>query len=533
MTGVTPRRAINRWRRQHNSEIAISVSASNTAPGLRRARWIAAIDGAQRPHTLMALWGVAIGLVTALALMVVVPHEWPVLGSRATGMRASLSVLREGGPLLAGRHGLTGAYYAVALNDDPGSFVYLPWLGHLLGGVDPTVMLSYCYVALIALLAAVYPLIFYTLTRSLLAGLASPLMLVICILSIGVVDIDWIPAWGMLALLPVLYLLARRWPRHGLLALVAISLAAGWLSSIRSSSGLGIVVIAAIMLTLRRWRWWRLLPALALLAAAYMATSTFLFTAIREHRDQRLGVKSMPDDQVTQHPLYHTAYIGLGYLPNNYGIRYVDSAAAARVQNDAPGTHYGTRRYDTVIRRAYFDFVQAHPLEALRQYGAKAVVAVANAGPYLLVILLTMPAMLMLGPDRRMRRLWVLLTLPAVIIGFLQPMVAIPGREYDAELVGVLGVLGILGCCSVIAFLEAEARRRGRLSFTRSELDMSLAGAHRGPVVRSLRISAATFAVLVLVGTAGYFIRQRAFHWQGSSPSLLMRYLGAASNNPA
>jgi hypothetical protein len=508
---------------------------SSTVLGVRRPRWLSTIEGIQRVHMAMALWGLAVGLAAALVLFAVAPHEWPVLGSRAAGMRAALAVLGEGGPLLAGRHGARGSYYAVAFGDDPGIFVYFPWLGHLFGGVDPVVMLSYFYVAVVAALAAVYPSIFYSLTRSLLAGFAAPIMLVACMLAIGFNDIYWIPAWGMLALLPLLYLLDRNWPPLGLAGLVAVCFAAGWLSSIRSSSGVGILVIAAIILVMRRWRWWRVLPALALLMVAYLFTSTFDMAIIRGDRDHQLGVRAMPDDQVSEHQFYHTAYIGLGYLHNPYGIRYKDAVAGARVQKEAPGTVYGSSRYEAVIRHAYFAFIRDHPLEAVRQYGAKLVVEIADTGPYLLLVLLTLPAMLLLGAGRRVKRRWALLTIPAVLVGLLSPIVAIPGDGYEAELFGALGTLGILGICWALACVESSARRRGGLSFTVGELHTawSTYATRRGPVRTSMRVSALTITALALLCTGGYLLRQSAARWQGTSLTVLQRYLGALPNRDA
>ncbi len=511
----------------------MSVSASSTAATLRRPRWLSTVEGIRRPRVLMLLWGLVIGLVAALALLAIVPHVWTIMESRSSGMRASLAVLKEGGPLLVGRHGVNGAYYPVAMGDDPGTFTYFPLLGYLFGGVDPVVILSYFYVVAVAFVAAAYPLIFYRLTGSVLAGLAAPLMFLVCMVSIGFEDVYWIPAWGMLTLLPPLFLLARDRSRFGSVALVAIALAAGWLSSIRSSAGLGIVVIAGIVLVLRGRRWWRVLPVLAVLALAYMSTSTFIFTAIRAHRDHVLGVKTMTDDGMTQHPLYHTAYIGLGYLHNDYGIRFKDEVAAHRVEQLAPGEVYQSHAYEETIRRAYFDFVKAHPVEALRQYGAKVVVAVADAGPYLLLVALTMPAMLMFGPARRIRRLWALLALPALLIAFLQPMVAVPTQPYEEQLFGVLGVLGIVGLCWSLERAESRARERGGLPFALAGLRAawSTRAAQRRPVSRCIRITTAAVAVLVLFCAAGYFIRQSADRWQGIPSGVLMHYLGSVSNN--
>jgi hypothetical protein len=494
------------------------MSVSGAALDLHRPRWLSVVESVRRPYALMVLWGLVVGLAAALVLLAMTPSIWPIMASRSTGMRASLAVLSHGGPLLVGLH--AGAYYPVALGDDPGAFTYLPLLGHLFGGVDPVAMLRYCYVVLVASLAAVYPLIFYKLTRSLLAGLAAPLMLLACLRSLGFIDVYWVAAWGMLALLPPLYLLARDWSRFGLVALVAISLVAGWLSSTHDSSGVGIVVIAAIVLLLRRWRWWRVLPALALLVVAYMSSSAFVFSAIREHRDQRLGVTAMRDDEMTQHPLWHTAYIGLGYLPNHYGISFLDGVSAARVQSDSPGTPYFSHHYETVIRKAYFRVVRAHPLEVIKQYGAKVVVAVADARLYLVLVLLTMPAMLLLGSGRRMRRRWVLLTLPALVVAFLQTIVAMPGPAYDAELFGALGVLVILGLCWMLGEAEAGARTHGGLRLAYAALRNTWSTRTKGfsALPKDARLVVVLSAVLLMVSAGGHFIRLSAENWQ-SHPS--------------
>jgi hypothetical protein len=203
------------------------------------------------------------------------------------------------------------------------------------------------------------------------------------------------------------------------------------------------------------------------------------------------------------------------------------------VEQLAPGEVYQSHAYENTIRRAYFDFVKAHPLEALRQYGAKIVVAVADTTPYLLVVLLTLPAMLLFGPDRRVRRLWALLSLPAAFIGFLQPMIAIPTQPYEEEMFGVLGVLGILGLCWVLSRVEIRARERGGLSsaLRRPRAAPSIDPGQRDLVRKYARITTAGLAVLVLFCTAGYFIRLSSDRWQGISSGVLMRYVGSVSND--
>lgn len=462
----------------------------------------------------MLLWGVAIGFVDALVLWAVSPGQWPMMPSRAADLHASMTVLRQGGPLLLGRHGLAGPFYPIG-SDETGIYVYLPLLSRMLGVVNPTSLLHYCYVTLYGLTAASYPLVFYKLTRSMLAGLAAPIILLVCVMSMGSSDTYWILAWGALTLLPPIYLLARDWPRLGWLALVAISFAAGWLSSIRANSGLPIVMAAVIVLLIHRSSIRRVIPALVLLAVAYISITTFVFGAIRAHSDRRLSA-IVKHEQPAPHA-WHTLYIGLGYLPNSYGVRYKDGVAAARVQREAPGTPYLSSHYVSVIRRAYFDVVREHPLEVLWQYTAKALVTAADAVPYLLPALLVIPAMLLLGSSLRTRRRWMLLTVPVVILNFAPTVIAIPSPSYEMGLYGTLGVVAILGLCWGLAQLETAIVGQDdlRSALIRLRATWSTRYATQRPVRHCVRISAIAFALFLALFIGGHFIRRSADRWQG------------------
>jgi len=470
-------------------------------------------------------------------MLAITPTHWPVMEGRAVGLRASLAVLERGGPLLLGRHGAAGSFYQIGGGEE-GIFVYFPLLSRLFGVADPVSMVRYSYIVLFALSATIYPIVFYKLTHSQLAGLAAPAMLLVCVRSLGFDDIYWIPAWGALTLLPLIYLLARDWPRFGLLALVGITLAAGWVSSVRANSGLAIAVPAAIVLLLRRWPLWRLLPGLALLILAYISINAFVFTAIREDRNHRMGnqvATALRREQPSPH-IWHTMYIGLGYLPNDYGIRYEDGVANARVQRDAPGTGYLSARYDAVIRAAYFDVLGQHPLEVIKQYAAKIVAVTAETAPYLLIVLLTLPAMLLLGRDRRAAKRWALLSLPAIVVGFLPAMIAIPVEPYEQGLYGVIGAMGIVGLCWVLGQLEAEIRIHGSIRPMLTVLRRARSSStdtRRNPVRLSIGISIAALIAMCTLIVGGYFVNHSAERWQGYSSGVLVATLHPDSHLPS
>lgn len=475
----------------------------------------------------MVLWGLTVGLVVALVLLEITPLVWPTNDARGIKLRDSMLVLEHGGPLLLGRHGPRGPLYPVDFGDDAGAFVYIPLLTRIFGVGDPVTMYRYIYVVLVSAAASIYPAMFCRLTRSLLAGIAAPLMLVVCLLSMGFCDIYWIPAWGALTLLPPIYLLARKWPRLGLPALIAISLAAGLMSSIRSDSGLGIAIAAAIVLLLRRWRWWRILPSLLVLALAYISINTFVISPIRANRDHRLAEITKKVDFTAAHTLWHTAYAGFGYLPNKYGLRFADDVPAKRVQREAPGTPFLSRHYEAVIKKAYFNLLREHPAEAIRQYVAKAVVVIADTFPYTLIALVTLPVMLLIDPDRRVARQWILLTVPAGIMAFLPIMLAVPIQVYEQGLYGVIGVADITGLCWMLRQVETATRKSGEMLAIPtgpSRLRTALIR-HWRPRWQTTRVSILATAVLIALTFAGYFIRQDANRWQGARAGVLMEHV--------
>jgi hypothetical protein len=477
----------------------------------------------------LTLWGLLAGLLTALVLLVITPRIWPTIDGRGAALRASTRVLENGGPLLVGRHGAHGAYYAIEKGDDEGEYVYVPLLSRLFGVADPLIMFRYLYIALVAMTAALYPTIIYRLTRSVLAAIASPAIFAACTISMGFTDIYWLPAWGALTLLPVVFLLARDWPKLGSGALMGIALIAGWMSSIRSDSGLGIAIAALIVLLVKQRRRWLLPLSVAGVIVAYISVSTFVFSAIRAERDHRIGpVAAKSIEITTAHSLWHTAYAGIGYLRNSYGLHFSDAVPYEAVQHLAPGTVFLSRRYEALVRKAFWGFVRRHPLEVIRQYAAKLLVTIADTAPYGLIVLLTWPAMLLVDPARRLARRWALLAVPMLVVALSPVMLAMPQEEYEQGLYGVLGALGIVGLCEALRRLEFAVDMSSGVRSIGASVSAAW-GASSSDSRRyrkSARFAAGALATLVLLSTAGYFVRRDADRWQGYSSGVLMEYIG-------
>jgi hypothetical protein len=495
-----------------------------TEPALRHptapARLVLALERQSRPVLVLVAWGIVIGIVGALALIVITPADWPIQSSRSGALRDSLTMLNHGGPLLLGRHGATGKLYAVGSGDDLGIYVYLPWLAHVFGTSDPVHLIRFAYAVMFGLTAALYPLWFRRLTGSMLAALVAPIVVLFCARSLGYNDIYWLPAWGSLTLVPPLLVLAKTRGRWAWLWLIVIAFVAGWLQSMRSESGLGAAVSAVIVLFMLRLRWWRVILVLAAMALAYVSISSFLIPSLEHHRDHVAGV-NLTNGETQAHPFWHPMYLGLGYLPNDYGIRFNDTGAANRVQRDAPGTVYLSQKYESVLRKAYFKTVGAHPLAVLGQYAAKAWVTLADTAPYLLLIALTLP-MLLRRARRRDLWLWLLLIAPTFVLTFVPTLVAIPFQVYEEGLYATVGLIAILGIGLLVAEFSELLAEAGALGPALRQFGGAITARLRSPASRpSLAAAGVLVALIVLVGTA-HIIRRDAERWQGSSSGVLI-----------
>jgi hypothetical protein len=457
---------------------------------------------------ILALYGVVLAAVVCGAgWQLWSTSHVTVMGSRLTSLTSAIDVVDHGGPpLLAAtlpysRSWQTSpqqSYRSAAYTDDPGIFLYVPEAAHVLGVHDPRVMLKLLALGSFALLALVYPLLFFELFGSVAAAVVAPLLgLAVGALTLRGSDIYWVQGWCALLCLPPLFLVAtRRWTRWSAAACVGIALVASYASSIRSEAGLGVVLAALAVVAWRAPTWRRRVGIALLVVLAYLAIRPALFKGIEAYRDHRIAayIDTHPAWQNVSsagHPFWHSAYIGLGYLPNRWGIVWSDSNAAAAVRRVDPNAQFLSARYSSILRDRYFHIVASDPWFVVHTYAVKAAVELNDALKRFAPALVVLPALLLYGPRRKLLRTATLLTLPTIVIQFAPPVLTLPG-VYGVGFVAAVGLLGVLAGCELATLAEQAIRRRGE-----RERDW------HGTVRRSFRTRrawiAAAAAVVVLV----------------------------------
>jgi hypothetical protein len=462
-------------------------------------------------HLRLAIYGLIAAVLGGLALWLIAPDRWPLMGSRNSELTAAIDAREAGEPPLVGlRAGADGENkrFAVGTTDDQGIYLFAPLLGGLLGADDPADSVKLLWVLLFALAIAAAPSLYRRLLGSTAAAAVAPVALFLAVVSLRMNDIYWVPAWAALALLPPLILLDRHRPSRWLAWVLLLVVAASFASSIRSNAGLPIALGAVFVVTTARVASWRRGLGVLAVVIAYISISVLGLAAVREYRDHHVAGGQLGRGQPTAHPFWHAAYLGLGYLPNDQGIRFRDDIALAHAREETPGVQYPSTEYEHTLRKLTLEFVRSEPLSVAETVGQKLIVVIKDGALYLCPLALLLPFLLLLGDERRERRRMAAFVAPAVLINLLAPLLTIPyypyKLPYEVGLWGSLNVLTLLAVLWVTSDLEAGRRLGQGLGTTAGR-----------------RALACTAAGLILVGASAVTaspIEQRATDWQNSAP---------------
>lgn len=73
----------------------------------------------------------------------------------------------------------------------------------------------------------------------------------------------------------------------------------------------------------------------------------------------------------TKHVFWHSVYIGLGYVDNEYIPHYLDEVAMQKVHSIDPSIKYLSKEYEEVLKNETFKFIKEHKMIAMQNFGAK------------------------------------------------------------------------------------------------------------------------------------------------------------------
>jgi hypothetical protein len=230
----------------------------------------------------------------------------------------------------------------------------------------------------------------FVLLASFLFAIRAYVTSIVFVLAGPIIYLGWIgvsPHWSFIgvasmALVLPMALIAREhrflspWLGNAYVTVGLLGLAAAAL--VREPIGLmGFVissgVVAALMVhqrrSTRRLRDLLVVGSLVLVAAG--ASTWVVWT-----RDALFEME--PAQRVATHSFSHTLYIGLGAVPNAFGLSYEDEVARASVESVAPHVLNSSPEYYRILWKLYWDKVTGAPEEVLRIYLEKAKLILAD-----------------------------------------------------------------------------------------------------------------------------------------------------------
>ncbi len=300
-----------------------------------------------------------------------VPTAIPLMPARYAELQAAFDSYAQGlPPLVVATQTDSGTvYHALGVTDDAGLYYMLPKLAHLFHLALPEAWTVWFFAILILSFGVgIY------VTMRLLKTVPAKILYFIELFFLGALiikrgDIYQIAPCLALAAVPLLLqnLCSEREDRALWRDAVALGTAGfifGLAHLVRSHSATGLMLFAIILLlfgtAMRAWH--KRLLLVATLLISFMLPLLYM-NHVADMRDAFMKAHQ-PDyrEVLRQHPFWHTVYIGLGYLSNDYGLAYKDIVAAKKAHELAPDAPYCSPEYETALKTAVIDLLRKDPI---------------------------------------------------------------------------------------------------------------------------------------------------------------------------
>jgi len=269
-------------------------------------------------------------------------------------------------------------------------------------------------------------------------------------------DLYFVAPCVVIALVPWALLLWERCTSARWLSLFALfaGMLLGFANFLRDEAGSGMLLFLVVLAGLNRrlQRRARLLGIAATLVG--VALPAFFAHHLLDQRDVYLS-RLQPDyvPAVRHHLFWHTAYIGFGFLRNDFVPAYKDEVAADQVRTVDPSVTYLSSKYDSYLRLAVLKLVRRHP---------SFVMATVFAKLGMLVLYLLISANIGLVAALLMRKPWPveLAFCTAMVVSALPGIIAVPTVPY---LLGFCSFGAIFAVVSIGYFVRGTRKEQAAL----------------------------------------------------------------------
>jgi len=279
-------------------------------------------------------------------------------------------------------------------------------------------------------------------------------VLLLAMLSLRIGDVYVVQYAIVILTVPWILYFSRKW-QSGLQFpfFLAVGVALGIANFVRAQAGITVVLFSLPLLAFYgKTSGKRRVLLLASLFAG-MAATTLYFRHAFVVRDAY--IQSHQSDYLSpaphQHPLWHSVYIGLGFVSNPYVPGgYCDQVGLNRVQSVSPTTSFFSPEYNRILGQQVYEVAKSHPYVVLVNLAAK-------MGILQIIALLTgniglLAAIWYRKPFSLEAAFW-----GAIGFGAVPGLLVMPNTKY---VLGGVAVLALYGLVSIDYALQQGAVRR-------------------------------------------------------------------------
>jgi hypothetical protein len=262
-------------------------------------------------------------------------------------------------------------YLQTGRGDDPGIMEFIPTVSRLIG---VSIANTYDIVIFVTIASGIligYAGFLHLCPEGRLRGVGVAVFVFFAIAEARVADEYVFQIAPLIAGIPWLVHLGRS--RKNLALTISAALLAfccSWCSLVRSGS---IVICMTFLLTMiaTRYRLQNSLLASSFIILACVPPILFGRSLVAR-RDAALAKIGETAKAVNSHPLWHTVYIGLGFIPNSEVPEYRDEVAGDKVRSIDPTAAYTSAKYQAILRGELWSILKRRPTLVIGIFAAKA-----------------------------------------------------------------------------------------------------------------------------------------------------------------
>lgn len=213
---------------------------------------------------------------------------------------------------------------------------------------------------------------------------------------------------------------------------------------VRAYAGVPVLFFVVTLLLSSKWPRHRIRAIAVVFLIAGAAGPMVYFGSLFQDRDAFL-IQQDPGYTLPlkRHLFWHTAYMGLGYTTNDFGVEWSDGHAFNALEARAPGTPHLSVESERIHKKLFFETIIAHPVFAIMNYAAK-------AGVLAFMVILFANAGLLVRENRGLDPPLRFAFLSATAIASSYGILAIPSINYTTQLVAIAALYGIFSIAVAI-----------------------------------------------------------------------------------